>query len=174
MDLKFEAVETRIVNGVIAKRDIGNRKVIKFIGKFGLFKWLGAYVRLGIQRFGDACRQRINLNAGDGGAAEHGFGHEADEVADAAGGFEHAPAFEPELRGGAIHRADDGRRGVMGVESGGAGGAVFFLRKNFRKLELLFAPVGVVHVEHLGQRTPANIFYQCGFFFFRRRAFLGI
>jgi hypothetical protein len=35
-------------------------------------------------------------------------------------------------------------------------------------------PVGVVHVEHLGQRTPADIFYQCGFFFFRRWPFLGI
>ena len=34
-------------------------------------------------------------------------------------------------------------------------------------------PVGVVHVEHLGQRTPADIFYERGFFFFGRRTFLG-
>ena len=35
-------------------------------------------------------------------------------------------------------------------------------------------PVGVVHVEHLGQRPPADIFYERGFFFFRRRTLLGI
>jgi hypothetical protein len=35
-------------------------------------------------------------------------------------------------------------------------------------------PVGVVHVKHLGQPTPADIFYERGFFFFRRRTFLGI
>jgi hypothetical protein len=35
-------------------------------------------------------------------------------------------------------------------------------------------PVGIIHVKHLGQRTPADIFYQCGFFFIRRRPFLGI
>jgi hypothetical protein len=35
-------------------------------------------------------------------------------------------------------------------------------------------PVGVVHVKHLGQPTPADIFYERGFFFFGCRTFLGI
>ncbi len=174
VDGKFVTVPARVVDGVIAKRDVGNGEVVKSIGEFGLFKRLGANVRVGIKRFGDARRQRINLNAGDGRAAEHVFGHEADEVADAAGGFKHAPALESEPLGGAIHRADDGRRGVMGVEGGGAGGTVFFVRKNFRKPELLLAPVGVVHVEHLGHRAPADVFYERGFFLRRRRSFLGI
>ena len=95
-------------------------------------------------------------------------------MADAEGGFEHAPAFESEPLGGAIHRADDGRRGVMGVEGGRAGGAVFFVGKNFRKPELLFAPVGVVHVEHLGHRAPADVFDERGLFLRRCRPFLGI
>jgi hypothetical protein len=51
---------------------------------------------------------------------------------------------------------------------------VFFIRKNFRKAELLFPPVGVVHVEHLGHRAPADIFYERGFFLRRRWPFLGI
>ena len=174
MDGKFVIVETRVVNGVIAKWDIGNGEVVKSIGEFGLLKRLGTDVRVGIKSLGNACGQRINFDAGDGRAAEHVFRHEADEVADAAGGFEHAPAFETEPFGGAIHRADDGRRGVMGVEGGGAGGTMFFVRKNFRKPELLFAPVGVVHVEHLGHRAPADVFYKRGFFLRRRRSFLGI
>ena len=174
VDGKLVIVPARVVDGVIAKRDIGNGEVVKSIGEFGLLKRLGADVRVGIKRFGDARGQRINFNAGDGRAAEHVFGHEADEVADAAGGFKHAPALEAEAPGGAIHRADDGRRGVMGVEGGGAGGAVFFVRKNFRKPELLLAPVGVVHVEHLGHRAPADVFYERGFFLRRRRSFLGI
>ena len=62
----------------------------------------------------------------------------------------------------------------MGVEGGRAGGTVFFIRKNFRKPELLFAPVGVVHVEHLRHRAPADVFYERGLFLRRRRPFLGI
>ena len=62
----------------------------------------------------------------------------------------------------------------MGVERGGAGGTMFIVRKNFRKPELFLAPVGVVHVEHLGHRAPADIFYERGFFLRGRRSFLGI
>ena len=35
-------------------------------------------------------------------------------------------------------------------------------------------PVGVVHVKHLGQPTPADIFYERGFFFFGCWTLLGI
>ncbi len=118
MDGKFVIVETRVVNRVITERHIGNSEVVKSIGEFGLFKRLGTDVRVGIKSLCNSCGQRINFNAGDGRATKHLFRHEADEVADAAGGFKHAPAFEAEPPGGTIHRADDGRRGVMGVERG--------------------------------------------------------
>jgi len=95
-------------------------------------------------------------------------------MADAAGGFEHAPAFETEPPGGLIHRADDRGRGVMGVQGGGAGGTVFFVRKNSRKLDLFLAPVGVVHVEYLWQPAPADVFDQHRFFFLGRGPFLGV
>ena len=162
------------MDGVIAKRDVGNGEVVKTIGEFRLLKRLCANVRVGIKRLGDARGQRINLNAGDSRAAEHFSGHEADEVADAAGGFEHAPAVEAEPLGGAIHRADDGRRGVMGVEGGGAGGTMLFIGQDFRKLDLLLAPVRAVHVEDLGHRAPADVFDERGFFLVCGRAFLGI
>ena len=81
-------------------------------------------------------------------------------MADSTRGFKHAPAFEPEPFGGAKHSADDRRCGVVSIEGGGAGGTVFFVGQKFRKLNLLLVPVGIVHVEHLWQRTPADIFYE--------------
>ena len=95
-------------------------------------------------------------------------------MADAAGGFEHAPAFETEPPGGLIHRADDRGCGIMGVQGGGAGGTVFFVRKDFRKLDLFLVPVGVVHVEYLGQPAPTDVFDQHGFFLLGRGPLLGI
>ena len=74
------------------------------------------------------------------------------------------PPVKAEPLGGAIHRADDGRRGVMGVEGGGAGGTMFFIGQDFRKLDLLLAPVRAVHVEDLGHRAPADVFDERGFF----------
>jgi hypothetical protein len=39
-------------------------------------------------------RQRMNFNAGDGGAPEYVIGHEADEMADAARRFQNVAAVE--------------------------------------------------------------------------------
>ena len=95
-------------------------------------------------------------------------------MADAAGGFEHAPAFETEPPGGLIHRADDCRRGVMGVQGGGTGGTMLLIGQNFRKLDLFLVPVGVVHVEHLRQPAPTDVFDQHRFFFLGRGPFFGV
>ena len=84
------------------------------------------------------------------------------------------PPLKPNRPAALIHRADDSRRSVMGVQGGGAGGTVFLIGQNFRKLDLLLVPVRVVHVEHLGQPAPADIFDQHGFFLLGRRPFLGI
>src|ERR1700761_1048025 len=53
----------------------------------------------------------------------------------------------------------------MGVEGGGPGGTMFLIRKNFGKPHLFLAPIPVVDIKHLRQPTPADIFYQSGFFF---------
>ena len=75
---------------------------------------------------------------------------------------------------GLIHGADDHRRGVMGVEGGGAGGTVFLVGQDFRKLDLFLVPVRAVHVKHLGHRTPADIFDQQSFFVRGSRTIFGI
>ena len=97
------------MDGVIAERNIGDGKVERFVGKFGFFKRLLADVGVGIQRLGDARRQRINFNAGDGGVAEHFLRHEADEMADAAGRFQNLSALKTKPLRRLIHGADDGR-----------------------------------------------------------------
>ena len=51
---------------------------------------------------------------------------------------------------------------------------MFLVGQNFSKLDLLFSPVGAVHVEHLGHRAPTDIFHERGFFIFCRRTLLGI
>ena len=48
---------------VIAEWNIGDCEVVKSIGEFGLFKRLGANIRIGIKHLGDARRQRINFDA---------------------------------------------------------------------------------------------------------------
>src|ERR1019366_5187386 len=86
------------------------------------------------------------------------------EVANAAGRFQNLSALKTKPLRCLIHGADDNRRGVMGVEGGGAGGTVFLVGQDFRKLDLFPVPGRAVHVKHLGHRTPANIFDQQSFF----------
>jgi hypothetical protein len=62
----------------------------------------------------------------------------------------------------------------MGVEGGGAGGTVFLVRQDFRKLDLFPVPGRAIHVKHLGHRTPANIFDQQSFFVRGSRTIFGI
>ena len=64
-------------------------------GEFGFLEWLVANVGIWIKRLGDAGGQRVNFDAGDGRMLVHLLRHEADEMADAAGRFQNAPARKP-------------------------------------------------------------------------------
>ena len=90
-------------------------------------------------------------------------------MADAAGRFQNGPALKSEPPSGLIHGLGNDRGSVMGIEGGGANGTMLRVGQDFGKLDLFLAPVGIVHVEHLGHRTPANIFDQQGFFVWRSR-----
>ena len=46
--------------------------------------------------------------------------------------------------------------------------------EDFGKLNLLLAPAGIIHIEHLGHGSPADVFDQGGFFFRCGRAILGV
>ena len=56
---------------------------------------------------------------------ENRFGHETDEMSDAARGFQNAPLFESKAFQRGVHPFDHRARRVMGIERGGAGGAKF-------------------------------------------------
>ena len=81
-----------------------------------ILRKLRADVRIRVKRLRNARRQRVNLNSCDGRAAENPLRHEADEMADAGRGFENSAALKAEPLQGAIHRTDDDRCSVMGVE----------------------------------------------------------
>ena len=95
-------------------------------------------------------------------------------MADAAGRLKNLAALKSEPLRRLIHGADDNRRGIMRVKRGGAGGAMLLVGQNFGKLDLFLAPVGAVHVEHLGHRAPPNGYDERRLFIGRRGAFLGV
>jgi hypothetical protein len=51
---------------------------------------------------------------------------------------------------------------------------MFFIGQDFRKLDLLLAPIRAVHIEDLGHRAPTDVFDECRFFPVCGRAFFGI
>ena len=100
-------VEARVVDGIIAERNVGNGRVIKTVGEPGILECLLADVRVGIKGFGDARGQGVDLDAGDLAAPVHFFGHQSDEMAYAARRFEHSPLFEAKPLQGGVHGPDD-------------------------------------------------------------------
>ena len=132
MDEKALFIEPGIEGFVIAKGNVGNRHVVKFIRHICLFKSFVADVGVGIKGFGDLRRQWINFNAGDDGLRLNGLRHETNEVADAAGRFKDASGFESQPLQCRIHGVDDFAGCVMGVEGGSAGQPEFFFGKQRR------------------------------------------
>ena len=62
---------------------------------------------------------------------------------------------KPAQRG--IHGLDDHRRGVVGVEGGGAGGFQFLGREQLLQPLALLRPLVIPGIENLGQSAPADI-----------------
>ena len=173
MDEKALLVELCVKWLVVAKGNVGNRHVIKFIRHVRLFKSLVADVGIGIKRLGDLRRQRIKLNAGDDGLRLHGLRHEADEMADAASWLQNASLFESQSLQCRIHSLDDFAGSVMGVERGSAGKPEFLLGNQFGKFPAFGLPVGR-RIENLRQSAPADITHQRGFFLLGGRSVFGL
>src|ERR1035437_584567 len=98
-------------------------------------------VRVGIEHFGNPCRDWIKLDAGNGGLGVDGLGHKTDEMPHAAGRFQNAAALESEPFDSGIHGTDNLRRRVMGIESGSAGRFPFLRFEYLRKLFSLLLPI---------------------------------
>src|ERR1043166_4877109 len=122
MDGKAIIAKARVGNGIVAEGDIGNGQVIKAVGEPGSLEGLRPYIRVRIKDFCYSGGEWVNLDAGDLATPVHFFRHQPDEMAYAAGGFEHASALKTETFQGGVHGANDGGRRIMRVECGGPRG----------------------------------------------------
>jgi len=96
MDEKSLFIELGVEGLVVAKGDVGNCHVVKFIRHVRLFQSFRCDVGVGIKGFGNLRRHRIKLDAGvDDGLRLHGLRHEADEMADAASWLRMRPSLNP-------------------------------------------------------------------------------
>ena len=152
---------------VIPKGNVGNRHIIKTIGQTGFLEWLVADVRIRVECFCQPGRDGINFDGRHLGTLVHFVRHQADEMSQAASGFQNASLLKPETLKRVIHRPDDQRCGVMGVESAGAGRFQFFGGQQFLQPLALFGPFLVQGIKDLGQSAPANISDESALFFVR-------
>ena len=106
------------------------------------------------KQFGQAGGDRVNLDPGDSRTGQHVVGHEADEMPQAQRRFEHPALGKSEPAQGVIHGADHAGRGVMGVESSGAGRLQFLRREQLLQLLPLRRPLVIPGIEDLGQSAP--------------------
>ena len=133
-----------------------------------------ADVSVGVQQLRQPGGDRVNLDAGDQRAGVHVVGHEADEVAEAQGRLQDATVREPEPLQRRVHGPDDDRRGVMGVEGGGAGGVQFLWAEELLQPLPFSLPLVVPGIEDLGQPAPADVTDQHALLVVRRCAALGL
>src|SRR5581483_7431037 len=166
-------VELGVKRLVVAKGNVGNGEIEELVGQLGLLERLVADVRVGIKRLGDLRRQRINLNADDGGMGQDCLRHESDEMPDTTGGFQNASLFESETFERGVHPLDDGTRRVMSVEGGGAGGAKFILGQKRGEFDIFRLPIGG-RTENLRQTAPTDITDQRGLFLVGRIPVFGL
>ena len=78
-------------------------------------------------------------------------------MAETAGRFENTTASEPEPFERGIHRADDRRRGVVGVQRGRPRRSELFRVEELLESLSLGFPFVVSFVEHLGESTPTDV-----------------
>ena len=90
-------------------------------------------------------------------AARHALGQQAEEIADAHGRLQNAPALEAHVAERVVDGADNSRRGVVRVERGAARGLVFFGREGCFQLGVLLRPVAFVLVKGVGNTAPTGV-----------------
>ena len=162
------------MDGIIPERHVGNRHVVEPIGEFGILEWLGANVGVRVERLGDAGGERVNLDAGDGRMPVHRLRHQPDEMTDTARRFQNSSVLESELLQGAIHGAHHGRRGVVGVECGGAGRFQFFRGQQLFHLGARRPPFIIARVKDLRHGAPAHVTHERRLLLGCRGAALGL
>ncbi len=153
-------VEAWVVDGIIAEGHVGDRHVVESVGKLGAFEPLPANVRVRVERFGDANRERVNLDAGDGRVPVHSLGHEAEKMANATRRFQNPAMFESEPLQGAIHGPDHSGRGVVRIEGARASRRQLLRGQQLLQLGARLSPFVIPWVKDLGHRAPTHVSHE--------------
>ena len=156
MDVEAQLVVGRVIDRVLSKGHVADCHIKKAVWKVYLFKPAHGDPGLWIEEGRDAPGDAVQLHAVEL-TARHGLRQQAEEVADAAGGFQNIALLEAEITQGLIDRLDNGWTGIVGVQGGGPGGGVFALVQQPLQLCIFCVPVLLVLVKDLGQTAPAHI-----------------
>ena len=155
MNQEIVAVKLPVSDLVRAEGHIADGQV-KEVLAVCLFKPGHRDVRLRIQVLGDPAGDAVQLHAVEG-AALHALRQQAEEVADAARGFQNIAAPESHLRHRVIDRPDHGRRGIVRVQGGSPGHLILFRRQHALQFTVLIRPGGIVLVKRLRKTAPAHV-----------------
>ena len=149
---------------VLAEGHVADHEVEPVVGQRRLLERCDADIDAAgrIERSQHPSRQPVDLDGGHLAALGQGAGHRTDEVADAGGGFEDAPAGEAEAFDGLPHRLDHVDRAVVAVVHRGPGRLVIVVAQ--QAAQLLGAPgpglVVGIKVEAGRQAAPAGVAHE--------------
>ena len=156
VDVEAQLVVSRVIDRILTKGHVADCHIKKAVWKVYLFKPAHSDPGLWIEEGRDAPGDAVQLHTVEL-TARHGLRQQAEEVADAAGGFQNVALLEAEIAQGLIDRLDNHGAGVVGVQGGGPGGGVLCLIQQPLQLRVFCAPILLVLVKCLGQAAPAHI-----------------
>ncbi|OPX89817.1 MAG: hypothetical protein A4E54_00803 [Pelotomaculum sp. PtaB.Bin117] len=106
MDVKLVLVVLFICYAIAAERHVAHGQVEKAVGQIGFLKALHRDISLLIKLPGDPPRDAVQLHAVEPGIF-HAFGHQAEEVAAAAGGLQNVAGLKAHIGKTGVHCLDN-------------------------------------------------------------------
>ena len=155
MNGKTELVVSPVIHLIVSKRHIPDRKIEEVLA-VGCLKARHGDVGFGIELLGDTPADAVQLHAVQSAAA-HFLRQHPEEVADAHCRFQNVACPEAHIANSVIDCLNDGRSGVVRVQSGGSGSSVFFVGQKIFQFRILSRPCGFVRVKSVRQPAPAHI-----------------
>ena len=120
--------EGSVHNGIVAEGDVADCHVHEVVRDDRLLEALNPHVVLRVQVLGNQAGDVVELHHRPAlHLCRHIGRHGPDKVADAAAGFQHAPAPEAELLQSGIHGFDNLDASIVGVGGAGSGRLVFLV-----------------------------------------------
>ncbi len=107
VDEEIEIVELRVVQLVVAERDIGDGEVEGAFDEPCRFEALSANVGIRVKMPCDACGERVEFYAGEPRARRHFLGHQPEEMSDPERRFQDTAAAEAKSLHGLVDAGND-------------------------------------------------------------------